>query len=149
MTVVLSREDVEALLLKSPASTAAVLQDAMNGTKPKGRHKYRATPQTVDGTRFDSTGESERYGELTMMQRAGLIAELELQPSFDLHVCRLDTGELVKIGRYVGDFRYRDVGTKMTIIEDYKGPIRTPMYRWKKRHVEAEYGVYITEVTHA
>jgi hypothetical protein len=31
------------------------------------------------------------------------------------------------------------------VVEDVKG-MRTPMYRWKKKHVEAQYGITITEV---
>jgi len=32
-----------------------------------------------------------------------------------------------------------------TVIEDVKG-VRTPLYRWKKLHVEIEYDVRIVEV---
>ena len=47
------------------------------------------------------------------------------------------------IGRYRADFAYQT--TDGTIIEDVKG-VRTALYTWKKKHVEAEYGVRIVEV---
>jgi hypothetical protein len=31
------------------------------------------------------------------------------------------------------------------VVEDVKG-MRTPMYSWKKKHVEAEHGVTIVEI---
>jgi hypothetical protein len=111
------------------------------------RSKYHATPLTIDGVRFASTREARRYGELRLLERAGKIWDLTLQPSFDLHApavlaaSRWARGQL--IGVYRADFAY---ATKEgTIIEDAKG-VRTALYTWKKKHVEAEYGVRIVEV---
>jgi len=111
------------------------------------RSKYHTVPLEVDGIRFASTREARRYGELRMLERAGLIRDLTLQPSFDLHApnviaaTRWARGQV--IGRYRADFAYQT--TDGTIIEDVKG-VRTALYTWKKKHVEAEYGVRIVEV---
>lgn len=104
--------------------------------------KYRAKPTVVDGIRFDSMKEARRYGELKLLERAGEISELELQPRFPLTVHFWDDHE--RIGEYRGDFRYYDRNGE-EIVEDVKG-FKTPLYRWKKKHVEAQYGIQIREV---
>ena len=100
-------------------------------------HKYHARPTTVDGIRFASQKEARRYQELRLLERAGEITQLELQPRY-----RLDAAGGEFIGEYRADFRYLSVGVE--VVEDVKG-VRTSLYRWKKRHVEAQYGIAITE----
>lgn len=102
------------------------------------RHKYGARPTVVDGQRFDSAAEARRWSELRLLERAGTIRGLERQPEF---VCAING---VRICAYRADFRYFD-GQK-NIVEDVKG-VRTPLYRLKKRLVEALHpGVTIVEV---
>lgn len=99
----------------------------------KRPHKYRACPTVVDNIRFASKMEAVRYGELKQLERAGKIKRLTLQPRFPLTVCG------VTIGHYVGDFQYFDVETNKVVTEDCKG-FQTPLFKWKKRHLEREYG---------
>jgi hypothetical protein len=126
--------------------------------KVASRSKYHATPLVVDGIRFASTREARRYGELKLLERAGQIWDLTLQPTFALHapgtaviqVASTGPGDLgyrhvpaPPIGVYRADFAY---ATKTgTVVEDVKG-VRTALYQWKKKHVEVEYGVRIVEV---
>jgi len=132
------------------------------GERAKPRPKYGARPVVVDGIRFASQREANRYGELKLLERAGKIRDLTLQPAFALHVRYAGPPNYInehsgaplwtrapvlpaeqQIGIYRADFAYAtDDGT---VIEDSKG-FRTPLYRWKKKHVEAEYGVRIVEV---
>jgi hypothetical protein len=100
------------------------------------QHKYRATPTEVDGIRFASKGEANRYKDLRLMQDAGAISDLGLQPRFSLVV------NGVKVGTYVADFVYREDGQE--VYEDFKGMI-TPVYRMKKKLVLALFGVTIRE----
>lgn len=72
------------------------------------------------------------------MEQAGQIVRLEIQPEYPLTV------QGNEIGIYRGDFRYV-VPMKGTVIEDVKG-FKTPLYRWKKKHVEAQYGITIREL---
>jgi hypothetical protein len=102
--------------------------------------KYRAQPVVIDGIRFPSKGEAKRWGELQLLQRAGQITELERQRRFKLNA---EGGQ--KVGEYVADFCYRERPTMKFVVEDYKG-FPTPLYLWKRRHFEAQYGVKITEV---
>ena len=109
------------------------------------RHKYGAIPTTVDGIRFDSKAEAKRYGELKLLEKAGEIKELQLQPRFELMAPERGSGFDVRIGDYVADFRYREGPKGLLKIEDVKG-VKTALYRWKKKHVEAQYGITITEI---
>lgn len=110
-------------------------------------HKYHAVPTIVDGIRFASKAEARRYADLKMMEKAGLIVDLELQPAFDLHAPQawMDGCNMKKIGKYIADFRYLDTKTGEVVVNDVKG-VRTPLYKWKKKHTEAEYGITITEI---
>lgn len=113
------------------------------------RSKYRAKPCMVHGRRFDSQAEAKRYQQLLLQGVwLGQIRNLELQPSFPLHGAN---GE--QIGVYRADFRYEnrvlaryfnDDPTWVDVVEDVKG-VRTALYRWKKKHFEAEYGITIRE----
>jgi|SRR3990167_273276 len=115
---------------------------------PKGtvgrRHKYGAEPTVFDSIRFASRKEARRYQELRLLERARRLWGLEVQPRYPLNV----VGGVVKdvvttIGEYRADFRYITAGG--TVVEDVKG-FKTPLYQWKKKHVEAQYGIQIREI---
>lgn len=117
-------------------------------------HKYGAKRTTVDGITFSSKAEARRYSELKMLEKAGEIRRLVLQPRFPLwaHGCAEDKPcAPVPIGVYVADFAYersQDATIPLEwaeVVEDVKG-FKTALYRWKKKHVEAQYGIEITEV---
>lgn len=142
MALRLSKTDAAKLL---KASVSAIELRALLASV-KGRNKYGAEHSTVDGQRFDSRGEAGRFAELRLLERAGVIRELNCQAAFPLHVLHLETGELIRIGEYRADFVYTVIKTGERIIEDFKQEFtRTATYRLKKKHVEAQYGVVITE----
>ena len=105
-------------------------------TKPK--NKYFAKRTEVDGIWFDSKKEAQRYLSLKILERCGSIKNLKLQPEFPLIV------NYSKLGIYRADFSYLDTHKCEVIVEDCKG-CRTPLYRWKKAHFEAQYGRRILE----
>lgn len=94
--------------------------------------------RTVDGHLFDSLKEAKRYAELKLLQKAGEIAGLTYQIRYPLVV-----GEQL-VATYVADFLYCEANGAM-VIEDVKG-VRTPVYRIKKKLLEALYGIRIQEV---
>jgi hypothetical protein len=100
------------------------------------KSKYRAQPVTIDGIRFASKKEGARYMELKLLERAGQIKNLELQPRYDLIV------NGVNCGFYKGDFRYFENGKR--VCEDVKG-MKTPVYNLKAKLVRALYNVEIKE----
>lgn len=103
-------------------------------------NKYHARRTTVGDITFDSAAEARRYAELLLLMRAGTIRCLELQPKYRCVV----NGQV--ICDYVADFRYFE--GEQTITEDVKSePTKTPVYRLKKRLVEACFpGVKIREI---
>lgn len=117
--------------------------------------KYHARKTTIDGITFDSAKEARRYSELRALEKAGAIRGLTLQPEFSLYVfCDLTLDpdrDPLKLGIYRGDFRYDErqpdgSGEAWTpVVEDVKG-FKTALYKWKKRHVESQYGIQIREV---
>jgi hypothetical protein len=116
----------------------------------KRAHKYNAKPVTFHGITFASTREGLRYLELHGLQKKGEIQKLTLQPEFECVVTAEATlwpeGDRVTvIGRYLADFQYVDVATGKVVVEDAKG-VKSPIYKWKKKHVEAQFGIEIVEV---
>lgn len=98
------------------------------------RPKYGNRKVVLDGLTFDSVKESQRWATLKLLERAGQIADLERQVSYDL------TAAGVRIGKIKPDFRY--VRNGQVVVEDVKSkPTMTPMFRWKAKHLEAEHGV--------
>lgn len=101
--------------------------------------KYNSTKTVVDGITFDSKAEAKRYGQLKILQRAGTISGLELQPKF---VCIINKK---KVCTYKADFTYFE--NHVRVVEDVKG-FKTATYRLKKKLVEACYpGTVITEIS--
>lgn len=100
-------------------------------------NKYKAIKVEIDGILFDSKAEGFRYSQLKLLEKAGEIFDLTLQPPFEL----LIDGE--KIFTYRADFSYR-LGED-EIIEDVKG-MTTPVFNLKKRIIEATYLVEIRMV---
>jgi hypothetical protein len=110
----------------------------------KKRGKYRAEPTEVDGHRFPSKREAERYRVLKAQLAAGEIWELELQPRYVLRVMNFETSIIHVVGEYIADFKYRRHGG-IEVIEDAKG-MKLPLYLLKKKIAEAQYGIRIQEV---
>jgi hypothetical protein len=101
--------------------------------------KYRNRKVTVDGITFHSAKEARRYGELKLLNKAGEILGLRLQPRFPLRV----NGALVCT--YVADFEYHDLRTDKIVVEDVKG-VRTDTYKLKAKLFAALHGFPVREV---
>lgn len=97
--------------------------------------------RTVNGKTFDSLKEAKHYIVLREFERAGRIINLECQTPFALIV----NGQL--IGHYHADFTYMNDDGQF-VVEDVKSPHtrRDPLFRWKAKHVFAQYGIRIKEV---
>lgn len=105
-------------------------------------NKYNAKRTYFAGHTFDSKKECRRFAELTLLQRSGAIAELELQPRFTIAV------NGVRVCAYVADFRYLDVANGTRVVEDVKSPAteRSPVFRLKRRLLAAVHGVVVRTV---
>ena len=105
---------------------------------PPRRSKFGNKPTVVDDIRFASGREARRYRTLKLLQQAGEISDLALQPRFPLVV----NGKLVCT--YVGDFSYL-TKSGQRVVEDAKGH-RTREYINKANLFEALHGFAIVEV---
>jgi hypothetical protein len=90
-------------------------------------HKYKAVPKVIDGIRFASTAEADAYTKLRILQKAGKIVKIELQPHFKLHAGIV----------YVADFRITWVTGSVEIV-DVKGH-ETPVFKLKMKLMKVDH----------
>ena len=121
------------------------------------KSKYRSKKITVNGELFDSQKEYKRFCELSLLQKAGAITDLERQVEFELIPAQYETyerygkkGQRLKDGQwcvekaciYVADFVYKENGK--TVVEDSKG-MRTKDYVIKRKLMLYVRGIKIRE----
>jgi hypothetical protein len=119
----------------------AQLAAQLQADQAKCRSKYGNTPTELDRRKFDSKVEAVRYAELRLLQRSGRITELICQPEYPITV------NGITVARYIADFEYMNQYSER-VVEDVKSEAtRTnPVFRLKKKLVEAIHGISITEV---
>ncbi len=108
--------------------------------KLSGRsRKYGNLRTMVDGVIFDSKAESTRYRQLVLLQRAGEIDGLVLQPKYQLLPPFKDgDGKKQREIAYIGDFFYY-VG-EQPYVEDVKSkPTTTPVFKLKEKLFKHRY----------
>ena len=107
-------------------------------------NKYGNRKVIHDGIEFDSVKEAHRYCELKLMQRAGVISDLQMQVSFELIPSQRMDGKVVERAvNYIADFVYKQDG--LTVVEDTKG-YKTPEYIIKRKLMLYVHGIRIREV---
>ena len=96
-------------------------------------NKYHAKKTEVDGIRYDSKKEANRYQELLMLERAGQIKDLRRQVRYELQEGFIGiSGKLVRPIYYVADADYYEGGKH--IVEDVKSPAtKTKTYLIKRK----------------
>lgn len=124
--------------------------------------KYRAKKTEVDGIVFASKKEAQRYSVLKVLEKTGIISDLQMQVPYLLIPEQREPEEWVpykkpvkgKAGRwkpgktierpcvYVADFVYTQDG--QTVVEDVKGR-RTKEYILKRKLLLYQYGIRIKE----
>ena len=128
------------------------------------RNKCGNIKVEVDGIKFDSKKEARRYSELTLLQRAGQISDLQLQREFELIPAQYETFErygktgkrlqdgqrcIEKSCTYKADFSYMKDG--QLVVEDVKG-YRDPAsagyakFVIKRKLMLWVHGIKITEI---
>lgn len=95
----------------------------------KRKHKYNAKSVVIDGIKFPSTKEGNRYKELKLQEKTGFISKLELQPVFVLQDSFKRKNKTIMAIKYRADFRYIN-SEGVSITEDVKGE-KTAMYKLK------------------
>lgn len=100
------------------------------------QNKYRNQKTQMDMYVFDSAKEAQRYRELKLLEQAGEISNLELQPRFLLQESFKKNGKIYRKIEYIGDFKYIENGK--TIVEDVKG-LQTEVFKIKHKLFEKKY----------
>ncbi len=99
--------------------------------------KYRNEKVKIDGVAFDSKAEAKRYNELQLMIRAGKIADLKLQPTYELQPAFRDKhGKHQRAITYRADFAYMESGS--VVVEDVKG-METEVFKIKAKLLRYRY----------
>ena len=107
--------------------------DAEEYRKLSQKRKYGNKKVEIDGYTFDSLAEARRYEQLCLMEEAGAISDLRLQPRFELQKAFTDNdGTRHRAIFYIGDFYYVEVKTGLRIVEDVKGKA-TPVFLLKQK----------------
>ncbi|WP_406853513.1 DUF1064 domain-containing protein [Alsobacter sp. KACC 23698] len=107
------------------------------------RSRFAVAPveaRTLDGITFASKKEMMRYSELKLLQRAGVIHDLQVQPSFPVkidgqHFCT-----------YTPDFRYLNERGEV-VVEELKssGTAKDAAYRLRRKAMELFYRMKVVE----
>lgn len=106
------------------------------------RNKYK----NIKFGKFDSKKEAKRYGELLILEKAGVITSLNKQVPFVIFESFKDKAGNTERGvKYIADFVYYDREKKTLIIEDVKSPItkKLPSYIIKRKLVKKFYPDYL------
>lgn len=107
-------------------------------------NKYKNQPITIDGHKFPSKREADRYSQLSLLEKAGIIHDLKLQEPFILQE-RFQhpiTGETIRAIKYIADFTYTDdrgnfhiedvKGSEATMTKDFKIKRKLFIYKYGK-----------------
>lgn len=111
-------------------------------------NKFNAQKVNLDGETFDSRKEALRYQELKLMQRAGVITDLQRQVKFEIiPQCKTIDGRKAQARYYIADFTYCERG--MLVVEDVKGYRKGAVYelfKLKKALMRWVHGIEIKEI---
>lgn len=128
----------------------------------KSKNKYHAKKAVVNGKEFDSQKEAKRFGELCLLQRAGIISDLKCQVPFELIPTQYETVTeytpkthkekqvkkvVEKSCSYVADFVYSKDGH--VVVEDVKGfreGAAYTIFTIKRKLMYQKYGVKVVEI---
>ena len=103
--------------------------------------KFGNRKTTVDGLVFDSKREATRWQQLKLLERGGLITDLQRQVKFEL--IPKQVGE--RPAHYIADFVYTEVQNGLRVVEDTKG-YRTREYVLKRKLMLWVHDIRVVEV---
>lgn len=113
--------------------------------------KYHSKTTVVNGIKFQSKKEANRWAELQLLERGGAIFDLCRQVRFELLPSQKDlkTGKVIERPvYYIADFMYKQKqpdGGIRTVVEDTKG-FKTAEYILKRKMLLYMKGIQIVEI---
>ena len=112
--------------------------------------KYKNTKVVVNGIEYDSKKEYARHCDLMLMERAGLISNLQRQVKYELIPTQRMDGKVVERPvTYIADFVYtKDGGLVVEDVKGYRNPASAGYAKFvlKRKLMLHVYGIRITEV---
>ena len=122
--------------------------------------KYRAKKVVADGITFDSKKEYRRYCELKLLEKSGVISELQRQVKYILIPSQREPDTIgprggVKKGKviekevtYIADFTYTDSDGNLHVedVKGFRGGIGYNYYVVKRKLMLYVHGIRIREV---
>ena len=109
------------------------------------QNKYRNIPTIVDNITFSSKKEATVYQGLKILEKQGIIQNLELQKKFAI-VPKIEGVKGSRTRYYIADFVFQEIknGVITKVIVDVKSPItrKNPVYTLKKQLVQWQYPQY-------
>jgi hypothetical protein len=123
------------------------MNNPITSEEEKKKSKYGNKKVVIDGIKFDSKKEANRYLELRLMEDTDYIKDLELQKKFELIPKYEINGRKVRAMNYICDFYYYDILKDKYIVEDVKPSknFQTEVYKIKKKIFMYKYKIEITE----
>lgn len=121
---------------------AHLFEQPQSKSKAK-RAKYNNEKVEWGDLVFDSRKEYKRYRELLLLQKAGLIGQIERQVKYEL----IPANEKERKCEYWCDFRYIDVERGL-IVEDVKSEMtrKLPVYIMKRKLMKQIHNIEIQEI---
>lgn len=112
---------------------------------PKKRNKYGARSVEIDGIRFDSKREGDRWLKLKINVALGEIHDLERQVTYQLAPSVKIEGEkrARPALRFTADFRYVETKTGKTVVEDAKGFRGDTAFKIRQHLMATVHGIHV------
>ncbi len=110
-------------------------------------NKFNAKKVYVDNIAFDSRKEANRYRELKLLERAGVIQDLQRQVKYVLIPAQRENSKTIEREvDYIADFVYIQDGEQ--VVEDvkgYKGSVAYRLFVIKRKLMLQVYGIKVKE----
>ena len=116
----------------------------LNNSITAKQNKYHNKKAEYKGIKFDSMKEMSWYIKYELMEKSGLIKDLQRQVKFELQPSFKLNGKTIRAINYYADIAYKDKDDKLHVI-DIKG-MRTEVYKLKKKMMAYKYNIEIEEI---
>ena len=115
------------------------------GKKKTGKVNHETV--TINGIKFDSRAEADRYTVLRVMEKTGKISGLECHPRWEIIPKQEVQGHRnFQAAHYTADFKYYKDGE--LVVEDVKSTYTREAedYKLRRKLMMLVHGIYVTEV---
>ena len=121
------------------------LNRLINNSITVKQNKYHNKKVIVDEIKFDSKKEARRYNQLKLLEKAGIIKNLQRQVKFELQPSFKYNNKTIRAINYIADFVYEQDGKQ--IVEDVKSEAtkKDKVYLIKKKLLLYIFNIEIKE----